>query len=189
MQALLICIALCAVAAAVFIGLKYRAVVERFRPILSLDAEVERVRKETEKNKTDSAREIERAKFEAAEAVNNAKGKAADLNSAYSKAKEIYDRLQHEVSLLEATSEDMSFGLYKPQFSFDTSVGLQSRYGEGLRGQKGLHQERLCSYLSHELDSQQQRRRRQAHDQKTSENNVESIQRRVRCGRSEGQVG
>ena len=33
----------------------------------------------------------------------------------------VYLRLQHEVSLLEATSEDMSFGLYKPQYSFDTS--------------------------------------------------------------------
>ena len=95
--------------------------VNRFKPVLSLDEEAERVRKDTERNKADSAREIEQAKAEAAEAVGKARAKAADLALAYNKAKETYDRIQHEVSLLEATSEDMSFGLYKPQYSFDTS--------------------------------------------------------------------
>jgi hypothetical protein len=121
MQALLICVALASVAAAVFFGWKYQAMVNRFKPVLSLDEEAERVRKDTERNKADSAREIEQAKAEAAEAVGKARAKAADLTLAYNKAKETYDRIQHEVSLLEATSEDMSFGLYKPQYSFDTS--------------------------------------------------------------------
>jgi hypothetical protein len=121
MQALLICVALASVAAAVFFGWKYQAMVNRFKPVLSLDEEAERVRKDTERNKADSAREIEQAKAEAAEAVGKARAKAADLALAYNKAKETYDRIQHEVSLLEATSEDMSFGLYKPQYSFDTS--------------------------------------------------------------------
>ena len=121
MQVLLICIALCSAAAAVFLGWKYKIIVNRFKPILSLDEEATRVRKEIEKNKNDSLREIEHAKAEAAERVSNAKAKAADLTLAYNNAKEIYDRLQHEISLLEETSEDISFGLYKPQYSFETS--------------------------------------------------------------------
>jgi hypothetical protein len=130
MQVLLICVALCSIAATVFFGWKYRAVINRFKPVLSLDEEAERVRRATEKNKADSAREIEQAKAEAAEAVGKVKAKAADLTFAYNKAKDIYDRLQHEVSLLEATSEDMSFGLYKPQYSFDNSEAYKTALGE-----------------------------------------------------------
>lgn len=126
MQVLLVGVALCSIAAAVFFGWKYQAMVIRFKPVLSLDEEAERIRKDTEKSKANSDREIERAKAEAAEAISKAKAKAADLTLAYNKAKDIYDRLQHEVSLLESTSEDMSFGLYKPQFSFDTSEAYKA---------------------------------------------------------------
>jgi F0F1-type ATP synthase membrane subunit b/b' len=79
-EALLICVALGSIAAAVFFGRKYQALVNRFKPVLSLDEEAARVRKDTEKRKADSTREIERAKAEAAEAVGKAKAKAADLN-------------------------------------------------------------------------------------------------------------
>ena len=130
MQALLICVSLYSVAATLFFGLKYLAHMDRFKPVLSLDEEAERVRKDTEKNRTDSVREIQQAKAEAAEAVSKAKAKAAALTQAYSKAKEIYDRLQREVSLLEATSEDMSFALYKPQYSFDTSEAYKAALEE-----------------------------------------------------------
>jgi plasmid maintenance system antidote protein VapI len=121
MQVLLICVALCSVAAAAIFGWKYRAVIQRFKPVLSLDEEAERIRRDTERKKAESARELERAKAEVAEAVGRAKAKATELTLAYDKAKDIYLRLQNEVSLLQATSEDMSFGLYKPQYSFDTS--------------------------------------------------------------------
>jgi hypothetical protein len=126
MQILLICVALGSVAAAAFLGWKYQTIASRFKPVLSVDEEAKRVRKETEKSKAGCAREIEQAKAEAAEAVGKAKAKAADLTFSYNKAKEIYDRLLHEVSLLEATSEDMSFGLYKPQFSFDDSEAYKA---------------------------------------------------------------
>ncbi len=126
MQIFAICFAVCSIAAAVFFGMKYKAIVDRFKPVLSLDEEAERIKRETEKNKADSAREIEQAKMDAAEEVGKARVKAADLTLAYNKAKDIYDRIQHEISLLEATSEDMSFGLYKPQFSFDTSEAYKA---------------------------------------------------------------
>jgi hypothetical protein len=130
MQTLLVCVALSSIAIAILFGWKYQAIVNRFKPVLLLDEEAERVRKDTEKNRTDSAREIEHAKAEAAEAIGKAKTKAADLTIAYNKAKEIYDRLLHEVSLLEANSDDMSFGLYKPQFSFETSEAYKAALNE-----------------------------------------------------------
>jgi hypothetical protein len=124
MQVLLICVAACSIAAAIFSGWKYQAIVIRFKPVISLEEEAARISKDIEKNKADSA------KAEAAEAVGKAKTKAADLTLAYSKAKEIYERLQHEISLLEATSDDMSFGLYKPLYSFDTSEAYKTALNE-----------------------------------------------------------
>jgi hypothetical protein len=48
-----------------------------------------------------------------------------ELSLAYKKAKQVYDQLQHEVSLLEQLSEEMSFGLYKPQYSFESSAAYK----------------------------------------------------------------
>jgi hypothetical protein len=62
----LVCIASLSIAAAVYFGWKYRAVSARFAPVLSLDAEAERVRRETEKQKLDALKQIETAKAESA---------------------------------------------------------------------------------------------------------------------------
>ena len=67
----LVCIASLSIAAAVYFGWKYRAVSARFAPVLSLDAEAERVRHETEKQKLDALKQIETAKAESAEATGN----------------------------------------------------------------------------------------------------------------------
>lgn len=42
------------------------------------------------------------------------------LNAEYDEGLTTYKRLQHEVQLLEENLEDISFGLYKPHFSFGT---------------------------------------------------------------------
>jgi hypothetical protein len=94
---------------------------KRLEPILCLDEEAERVKRETEKRKADTLREIESNKAEAANAIAEARAKAAELSSAYLLARETYDRLQKEVSLLESTSDDISLDLYRPQYSFETS--------------------------------------------------------------------
>ena len=116
-----ICVAVLSIAAASYFGWKYSAISQRFAPVLILDEEATRVRKETERQRLETFKEIETAKADAADAASKAKAKAADLAIAYSNAKAIYDRLQQEISLLEATSGDMSFGLYRPQYSFDSS--------------------------------------------------------------------
>ncbi len=42
------------------------------------------------------------------------------LSNDYKKALETYEELRSEVSALEVTADDISFGLYKPHFEFDT---------------------------------------------------------------------
>jgi hypothetical protein len=107
---LLILAAAAATAAAVFLAVKYIAMARRFKPVLSIDDEVNRVRKELEREKARLTREIEEAK-----------ARSAKLGKNYAEAKTVYDRLQHELSMLQEESEDMSFGVYKPHYSFESS--------------------------------------------------------------------
>src|SRR5579859_1596090 len=95
---------------AAYFAAKYMAMVKRFKPVLALEAEASRVRDSLEKEKAGLTREIAEARASAAKLGNN-----------YAEAKSVYDRLQLELSLLQAESEDMSFGVYKPQYSFDAS--------------------------------------------------------------------
>lgn len=45
----------------------------------------------------------------------------SELNKEYQQGLATYEALKHEVSLLEENIEDISFGLYKPHFDFQTS--------------------------------------------------------------------
>jgi hypothetical protein len=106
-------------AIAIFFAIKYFGVMKRFEPVLSLDAEAERVRKEIDKNWSEAERAVEQAKSEATELVSKAKSKASELNANYDQAKQIFDRLQYELSLLQEDAENISFGVYKPHYAFD----------------------------------------------------------------------
>jgi len=112
------------------LGWRYRTIKKRFAPVLSLKEEADRVAKEIKKQKSETLHEIEAAKAEAAESVAKTKAKIADLALAYDKAKPVYDRLQHEVSLLESATEEMSFGLYTPQYSFETPEKFKAELGK-----------------------------------------------------------
>ncbi len=95
---------------------KYRKLVNRFRPVVSLDEEAERLRAEIQQLAA------EQQAFGAKTA-----GERQALNSEYQQAKVLYDRLKREVSLLEENLEDISFGLYKPHYEFDTSEDYRQR--------------------------------------------------------------
>jgi len=105
-----ILLAIAAMATAVHFAVKCSALTKRFSPVVSVEDEANRVRSELESEKARALSEI-----------GEAKRKAASLGSSYAQAKAIYDRMKHEISLLEELSEEMSFGLYKPQYSFETS--------------------------------------------------------------------
>lgn len=59
----------------------------------------------------------------------------------YIAAKETYDRLQREVALLEASSDEMSSGVYKPQFDFKTSAEYKAKLEAIYKRQKALVKE------------------------------------------------
>ncbi len=109
-QYVVILTAVVATGVAVYFAGKNFAMTKRFKSVISIDDEVNRVRKELEEEKAGLAHDIDQAK-----------ANAAKLGKNYTEAKIVYDRLKHELSLLQEESEDMSFGVYKPQYSFDAS--------------------------------------------------------------------
>ena len=66
-------------------------------------------------------RELEQAKQTERETVEQDKQRREQLELQYKQALGKYEQLQHEVSLLEENLDDLSFGLYKPHFTFQSS--------------------------------------------------------------------
>jgi hypothetical protein len=82
----------------------------RFAPILDVEAQVAVVRAELAKAST------ARDEFLAAD-----KNRRAELTRTYESALATYNRLKEEVSALEENVEAMTYGLYKPHYTFETS--------------------------------------------------------------------
>lgn len=74
------------------------------------------------------------------------KKSAEILNEEYKKAKEIYDNMKEEISLMEENLEDISFGLYKPHYDFSTSEEYKRRLEEVRDKQKRMIAEDKAAY-------------------------------------------
>lgn len=118
---------------------KNRAFRERYAPVANIDEAVARARVELAKieeaaGRIDGEARDRRAKLD--QEYLTAKGEyerrfnegVADLgrqrdtlSQDYAKAKETYDLLRRELALLEENREDVSFGIYKPHYDFDSS--------------------------------------------------------------------
>jgi hypothetical protein len=147
MITVLVVITTLAFATAIYFGWKYRVTAARFAPVLSLEEEANRIRRETEKQRAKALEQIATSNSESAAAIAKARANAASLSSDYIKAKEVYDRLRHEVSLLEAVSEDISFGLYKPQYSFETSEAYKAELDKVYERKKDcIRNDRAATY-------------------------------------------
>jgi FtsZ-binding cell division protein ZapB len=110
------------VAAAVIYVRKYARVMKRFKPVLSLDQEAARVQKQIVAEKAEATQEIANAQKLADEITRKAKQKNAELNQRYDEAKGIHDRLHKEIGMLQGVTDNLSFGLYKPQYTHESSV-------------------------------------------------------------------
>lgn len=64
------------------------------------------------------------------------KEKNSALNQDYVKQKTIYDNLQSEISLLEVDLENISYGLYKPQYDYKTSAEYKQKLEAIIEKQK-----------------------------------------------------
>lgn len=82
----------------------------RYGPIVDMDAEVARV-----------GGTLTSAKADLQQFTSDAERKRAELKKSYDNAHRTYESLKREVSLLEENLEDISFGLYKPHFTFQES--------------------------------------------------------------------
>lgn len=87
----------------------------RYAPIIDLDAELERVKTA-----------LEQMRRERQEATSSADRQRAQLKEEYEAARATYDSLKREISLLEENLEDISFGLYRPHFSFQSSEAYKA---------------------------------------------------------------
>jgi Domain of unknown function (DUF4041)/T5orf172 domain len=65
--------------------------------------------------------QVEQTKQQAGQAAAEDKQRRELLDGQYKQALVKYQELQHEISLVEENLDDISFGLYKPHFTFQTS--------------------------------------------------------------------
>lgn len=63
---------------------------------------------------------LEQTRREQQEIASSSKRQRAQLSQDYDQARSTYEKLKNEISLLEENLEDISFGLYKPHFNFQT---------------------------------------------------------------------
>ena len=98
---------------------------ERYRSIIDVDAEANRIRASL----AALAQERERVSEEN-------RNRQVDLNRQYEAAKSVYERLKAEVSTVEENLEDISFGIYKPHYDFQTSEEFKRHIEENRELQK-----------------------------------------------------
>ncbi len=108
----------------------------RFRGIFDAEAEAARVLEQagSELARTrDSARAaVEAARQAEARSVSEVRRQEEALRTLadrYNGSRTLYDRLQAEVALLEENLESISYGLYRPHYTFDTSAQYKAELG------------------------------------------------------------
>lgn len=88
----------------------------RYAPVLDIDAELATVQ-----------RDLDRAKSARQEFIEESERQRAQLTLEYERARSTYETLKREISLGEENLEDISFGLYRPHFSFQTSEEYKAK--------------------------------------------------------------
>jgi hypothetical protein len=112
---ILVALTLASITVLIIVSIKHFRLVKHFKPVISLEEETEKIRKEIDKDKSDAAVLVYEAKL-----------KATNLGNSYIQAKQIFDKLENETALLQENLEDMSFGLYEPHYSFETSEAYKT---------------------------------------------------------------
>ena len=98
----------------------YRAIYERLSGIADVELERKRVQKEHAKFLEEQSRTSQA------------------LREDYERKRAIYERLVREVSVLEENLDDISYGLYSPDFSFDTPEQYKQKLTEIRQEQKQM---------------------------------------------------
>jgi hypothetical protein len=115
-----------------------RGLVETYSPIINARAEVRRAKEEAQRLRTDTKAEMERLRAETTAALAEQKRRKETLSQEYSAAHDLYERLRKEIALLEENVEDISVGLYKPHYEFDSSAEYRAALEQIRDQQKAL---------------------------------------------------
>jgi len=107
----------------------------------ALEAHVQQQLGEIQRNREAAAAEIDAAKRAATNEVATLMRESSDLRERYASSKQIYDQLSTALSALEQNADDISFGLYKPIFNFDSSEEYKERLTEARDRQKTMVRE------------------------------------------------
>ena len=102
----------------------------RYSELIDADAELSTVLKR-----------IEQAKLEQQRFAAESDEQRRKLSQQYEEALSIHKRLQHDISVLEENLEDISFGLYKPHFTFDSPEEYKAKLAETREKERRLIRE------------------------------------------------
>ncbi len=106
-------------------------ILEKERLIREAAAEAERLRLE-------GRAEADRLRADAAAAITDQLREKERLSGEYAAAREIYERLRREIALLEENAEDLTVGLYKPHYRYDSSEAYRQALDAARADQKKL---------------------------------------------------
>lgn len=133
-----------------------RTLKQRFARVIDADAEAARIvdesRRVADRLRADMESALQQREAESARAVADMQSTLARLESEiatatanrsvlsaeYATAKATFDRLSNEVHQLEENLEDISFGLYKPHYTFDTPEAFKRELEKVHEKQKEL---------------------------------------------------
>lgn len=114
---------------------KLKESLNKYKDIINVDSEV---------SKRKAALETLGSKLSELEKVY--KDKDSALNQDYLQHKAIYENLRKEVSLLEENLENISYGLYKPQYDYKTSEEFKQKLEEIINRQKQAIKNEMATY-------------------------------------------
>jgi Domain of unknown function (DUF4041)/Meiotically up-regulated gene 113 len=117
-------VAVIGVGAAIGWFVKYRRLAAKYAPTMAAERELHRAHDEFATLRQEQVQFIE-----------TSRRTRESLNAEYVNAKSTFDRLREQLNLLEGNMEDISFGLYKPQYNFETSEQYRDALDQ-IRGQE-----------------------------------------------------
>jgi len=107
----------------------------KYKDIINIDSEVS-------KRKAD----LDTIVSKLSELEKGYKEKDSALNQDYLNHKEIYENLRKEVSLLEENLENISYGLYKPHYDYNTSAEFKQKVEEIINREKQIIKNETATY-------------------------------------------
>lgn len=94
---------------------------EKYSPIINIEAEVERKRAELNQLIADKQKELSSTIKECTDALNLYTKKIEDVRADYKKAHEVYSKLRKETNLYESKLDLIEYGVYEPVYDFEKS--------------------------------------------------------------------